>query len=147
MINNSRNPRFPIKNENNGNLLKYLPFTFSPLVLALSLYSNIVHASETQENDTTQYGLLPISTGGSNSVSFGAHTFTGNNSTAVGQRASAGHNSTAIGSFSDANGRYSTAVGDDAQATGGSSTALGERTRATGKLSTAIGSDSKAISS
>ncbi|EBZ5930765.1 hypothetical protein D2122_21415 [Salmonella enterica subsp. enterica serovar Weslaco] len=121
---------------------------FSPLVLALSLYSNIVHASEIQSNDATQYGLLPISTSGSNSVSFGAHTFTGNNSTAVGQQASAGNNSTAIGSFSYANdGSYSTAIGDDARATGDSSTALGERTRATGKFSTAIGSDSKAISS
>ncbi|EIS4516493.1 hypothetical protein LY097_005020, partial [Salmonella enterica] len=128
--------------------LKSTNFTLSSLVLALSLYSNIVHASEIQSNDATQYGLLPISAGGSNSVSFGAHTFTGNNSTAVGQQASAGHNSTAIGSFSYANdGSYSTAVGDDARATGDSSTALGERTRATGKFSTAIGSDSKAISS
>ncbi|ELW5472079.1 YadA-like family protein [Salmonella enterica] len=99
--------------------LKSTNFTFSSLVLALFLSSNMAYAEGFQSEDN------------------------GNYSVATGSGAEAnGNYSVATGSDAQANGRYSVAIGDGAQSDGTDSVAIGDGAQSDAKAtdSTAIGS-------
>ncbi len=152
MLNNSRNSSFPVKNGNKSNLLRYLPFTLSPLVLVLFLSSNMAYATGTTCGSGTATGDRSTACGdgaksrqeGGTAIGFNANA-DGRHSVAIGEKSEAGELGTALGSRAKSANWSSTAIGYHAQATAEGSTATGLNAQATETRSTATGVDSRAL--
>ncbi|EMP4143326.1 hypothetical protein WD174_002779, partial [Salmonella enterica] len=165
MLNNSRNSSFPVKNGNKSNLLRYLPFTLSPLVLALLFSSNMAYASNPlydefcTNNDARTFGKKSTAVGecslaaGDGATALGASSDASPTNTAVGFHAHAtfdqvyehhNENSTAVGFNSSVIRANSTAVGMESQSHGFNSTAVGQQAKAYADNSTAVGQNTLA---
>ncbi|EJR8032902.1 hypothetical protein N1B16_003737, partial [Salmonella enterica subsp. enterica serovar Newport] len=151
MFNNSRNSNLPIKNGNKSNLLRYLPFTLSPLVLALFLSSNMAYAaagttcgSGSANIDASTACGNGANAGGVRSTAYGDNANAwGNDSISIGTGSTSGHLSVAVGKDSSAQD-WGVAIGEEANAGGGLSVAIGQGAKSPGIGSTAIGTGSLA---
>ncbi|EOM8340974.1 hypothetical protein ACNGVM_004872, partial [Salmonella enterica] len=165
MLNNSRNSSFPVKHGNKSNLLRYFPFTLSPLVLALFLSSNMAYAKNPlydefcTSHDARTFGEKSTAVGecslaaGDGATALGASSDASPTNTAVGFHAHAtfdqiyehhNENSTAVGFNSSAIRANSTAVGMESQSHGFNSTAVGQQAKAYADNSTAVGQNTLA---